>query len=282
VIDRPDHFPPSAESGAEICGEPPTTHDESPADHTPAAARARLRRGRVLIVGAGGLGAPAALQLAAAGVGTVGLVDGDVVDLSNLHRQIIYRTADLGRRKVAAAAQRLATVHPHVAIELHDERLTADNLAGLFARFDFIIDGTDHIASKYLVNDGAVLCNVPFSHAGVLGFQGQTMTVLPGRSACLRCLFPTPPPAGEIPTCQETGVIGALAGTMGVLQATEALKFLLGVGVLLTDRLLTHDALTGRWRSIPLARARHCLLCGDQPRIHCLEPIAGEPAGCRS
>lgn len=265
-----------------IRGEPPTTHDESPADDMPPVARARLRCGRILIVGAGGLGAPAALQLAAAGVGTVGLVDGDAVELSNLHRQVIYRTADLGRRKVAAAAQRLATLYPGIAIELHDECLTADNLAGLFARFDFVIDGTDHIASKYLVNDGAVLCGVPFSHAGVVGFQGQTMTVLPGRSACLRCLFPTPPPQGEIPTCQETGVIGALAGTMGVLQATEALKFLLGIGVLLTDRVLTHDALTGRWRTITLARAHHCPLCGDQPWIRSLEPVEGELARCRS
>lgn len=252
--------------------ETPTTHDAH-LSRAPVAAAERLRRGRVLIVGVGGLGAPAALHLAAAGVGTLGLVDDDAVELSNLHRQIIYRTDDVGRRKVAAAAQRLAARFPNITIDAHDERLTADNLAGLFAGFDFVIDGTDHITSKYLVNDGAVLHGVPFSHAGVVGFQGQTMTVLPGRSACLRCLFPTPPPEGDIPTCQETGVIGALAGSLGVLQASEALKFLLGAGALLTDRMLTYDALKGRWRTIGLSRARHCPLCGDRPQIRHLEPL---------
>jgi molybdopterin/thiamine biosynthesis adenylyltransferase len=246
--------------------ETPTTQAGWHASHRPPEARERLRRARVLIVGAGGLGAPAALHLAAAGVGTVGLIDGDVVDLSNLHRQVIYRTADVARRKVAAAAQRLAALYPHVAVETHDGRLTTDNLADLFGRFEFIVDGTDHIVSKYVINDGAVLQGIPFSHAGVVGFQGQTMTVLPGRSACLRCLFPTPPPAGEIPTCQETGVIGSLAGAFGVLQATEALKCLLGTGVLLTDRLLAYDALTGRWRTIHLSRDPHCQACGDQLR----------------
>jgi molybdopterin/thiamine biosynthesis adenylyltransferase len=148
--------------------------------------------------------------------------------------------------------------------------------------FDFVIDGTDHTASKYLVNEGAVLCGIPFSHAGVIGFQGQAMTVLPGRSACLRCLFPTPPPEGEMLTCQEAGVVGAVAGTMGMVQAGEALKFLTGTGTLLTDRLLTYDALKGRWRTISLPRAHHCPLCGDQPRIRRLEPVQCGPEGYRS
>jgi len=234
---------------------------------TPSEALSRLRNGRVLVVGVGGLGVPAALQLAGAGVGTIGLVDGDEIALSNLHRQVIYRRDDLGRRKVVAAAQHLARLYPQVTVAVHDERLTAENLVRLFAGFDFVIDGTDHIASKYLVNDGAVLRRVPFSHAGVVGFQGQTMTVLPGRSACLRCLFPTPPPAGDIPTCQETGVIGALAGTMGILQAAEAIKYLLGTGDLLSDRLVTCDALAGRWRTVRLSRAAGCPLCGDSPSI---------------
>jgi molybdopterin/thiamine biosynthesis adenylyltransferase len=257
----------------------PTGRGGAQARHGSSDVRERLRAGRVLIVGAGGLGAPAALQLAAAGVGTLGLIDGDSVDLSNLHRQVLYRTADLSRRKVAAAAERLAALFPQVTVEAHDTRVTADNLAGLFATFDFVIDGTDDSASKYLINDGAVLCGIPFSHAGAVGFQGQTMTVLPGRSACLRCLFPTPPPAGEMPTCQETGVVGSLAGTLGVLQAAEALKCLLGTGTLLADRLLTYDALTGRWRTIPLSRAPHCPLCGDRPHIRQLQ-TAGEREAC--
>ncbi len=270
----------SSNGGPEGLAATPRSKDGRGADRSSPAARQRLRAARVLIVGVGGLGAPAALHLAAAGVGTLGLIDGDAVDLSNLHRQVIYQTADVGRRKVTAAAQRLAALYPEVAVEIHDERLTADNLAGLFARFDFVIDGTDQIVSKYLVNDGAVLHGAAFSHAGVVGFQGQIMTVLPGRSACLRCVFPTPPPADEIPTCQESGVMGTLAGTIGVLQAAEALKFLLGAGGLLTDRLLTHDAFADRWRTIHLSRARDCPLCGDEPSIRRLETVRGEPERC--
>jgi len=243
-----------------------------------AGARERLASGRVLIIGVGGLGTPAALQLAAAGIGTLGLVDSDTVDVSNLHRQILYRTADLGRSKVVAAAERLAAAYPSVAVRCFPQRLTADNAAHLFGDFDFVIDATDGSASKYLVNDAAVLSRVPFSHAGVLAFHGQTMTVLPGRSACLRCLFPTPPKPGELPTCQEAGIIGSVAGTIGLLQATEALKFLLGAGQLLTDRLLTYDAAAARWRTVVLRRRRDCPLCGDRPTIH--TPAAAENGAC--
>ena len=242
------------------------------------ATRERLARGRVLIVGVGGLGAPAALQLAAAGIGTLGLIDSDTVDVSNLHRQIIYRTADLGRPKVVTAAERLAASYPAVAVRCFAQRLTAGNAANLFCDFDFVVDATDGVASKYLVNDAAVLCRVPFSHAGVLAFHGQTMTVLPGRSACLRCLFPTPPNPDELPTCQEAGIIGSVAGTIGVLQATEALKYLLGVGQLLTDRLLTYDATAARWRTVALRRRRDCPLCGERPTIH--TPVAVESDSC--
>ncbi len=229
----------------------------------------------MLIVGVGGLGCPAALALAAAGVGALGLMDGDAVDLSNLHRQILYGTADLGRRKVTVAAERIAGLYPRVALQLFDQRLSADNLADVFRQFDFIIDGTDEVASKYLVNDGAVAHRVAFSHAGALGFHGQTMTVIPGRSACLRCLFPSPPPAGELPTCQEAGVVGGLAGSIGLLQAAEAVKCVLGVGTLLTDRLLVHDALSARWRTVPVSRRALCPACGDQPRVRCAEPADG-------
>jgi molybdopterin/thiamine biosynthesis adenylyltransferase len=232
------------------------------------------------VVGVGGLGAPAALQLAAAGVGTLGLIDFDRVELSNLHRQIIYRTPDLGQAKVRAAAGRLAAVNPAVSLRCFDEALSTDNLFAIFRDFDFVIDATDRIGAKYLVNDGAVLCRIPFSHGGIVGFQGQTMTVLPGRSACFRCLFPTPPPIGEVATCQEAGVLGALGGSIGLVQAAEALKFASGIGSLLSDRLLTYDALGGRWRTVVLTRNRRCPVCGDSPTIRTLEPIADETEEC--
>lgn len=240
-----------------------------------------LTHGRVLVVGAGGLGCPAALSLAAAGVAVLGLIDGDCVDHSNLHRQILYRTTDLGRHKAEAAAERIAASYPEVAVRFFNERLSADNVADIFTQFDFVVDGTDQIAAKYLVNDGAVLLGIPFSYAGVLGFQGQTMTILPGRSACLRCLFPSPPPADDIPTCQDAGVIGAVCGTIGTVQATEAIKYLSGLDNLLTDRLLTYDALHARWRTVAWARRRTCPLCGDRPTIQRVGPIDATGDTCR-
>jgi molybdopterin/thiamine biosynthesis adenylyltransferase len=244
--------------------------------------RARLRRGRILIVGVGGLGSPVALRLASAGLGTLGLIDSDGVDLSNLHRQIIYRTADIGRPKAAVAAQRLRAAYPDVSVECFQERLSPANLPEIFPRYDFIIDGTDRIASKYLVNDGAVLCGVPFSHAGVSGFHGQTMTVIPRRSACFRCLFPAPPPDGEIPACHEAGIIGALAGSIGLLQALEALKYILQVGMLLTNRMIICDALRWHWRTIQLSPDRRCPLCGEQPSIRRIASIESANEDSRS
>lgn len=214
-----------------------------------------------MIVGVGGLGAPAALHLAACGVGTIGLVDCDVVEESNLQRQIIYRTADRGRRKVDAAAQRLRRRYPDTAFRTFDVLLTAQNLPSTFRDFDFVIDGTDRVESKFLVNDGAVSLGIAFSHAGILGFQGQTFTVVPRRSACLRCLFPTPPSEDEVPSCQSAGVIGALAGTIGLIQAGEALKLLLEEGDLLTNRLLTYDAARQRWRIVRLSADPQCRAC---------------------
>ncbi|MFN8628014.1 MAG: HesA/MoeB/ThiF family protein [Candidatus Binatia bacterium] len=240
----------------------------------------RLRRSRVLIVGLGGLGAPAASALAAAGVGTLGLVEFDAVEISNLHRQILYRTPDLGRPKVRVAAERLTAMFPDVSLWCFPERLSIRNLPEIFPQFDFVIDGTDRVASKYLVNDGAVLYGVPYSHAGIMGFLGQTMTVFPGRSACLRCLFPTPPADGEVPTCQEAGIIGALAGTIGLLQAGEALKYLLGTGDLLDDRLLMYDALATGWRTVRLSRNPRCPVCGDQPTIRQLMPADSPNEAC--
>jgi molybdopterin-synthase adenylyltransferase len=226
------------------------------------ASRPGVRNGKVLVVGVGGLGCPAALALARAGVGTIGLIDPDVVELSNLQRQILYATPDLGRPKVQAAREQLLRLNPALSVVSYQERLRIENLPELFQDYDFIIDGTDGIATKFLINDGAVLMQKPFSYAGAVQFQGQTMTVLPQTSTCLRCWFPVPPAEDEVPTCQESGVIGSLVGSMGLIQATEAVKYLSGNGELLTDRLLTYDALALRWREIRVRRSRHCPLCG--------------------
>ena len=231
-----------------------------------------VRDGKVLVVGVGGLGCPAALVLAHAGVGTIGLVDPDVVELSNLQRQILYATPDIGRPKVDSAREKLQRINSDVAIVTYYQRLSAENLPTLFRQYDFIIDGTDGVATKFLINDGAVLLRKPFSYAGIVQFQGQTLTVLPGRSTCLRCLFPVIPSADDIPTCQESGIIGSLAGGIGILQATAAVQYLRGQRELLADRLLTYDALALRWREVRVRRSRHCPLCGDSPTITELEP----------
>jgi len=226
-----------------------------------------LARAKVLVVGAGGLGCPAAAELALAGVGTIGLIDPDRVELSNLHRQILHGAADLGRPKVESARDKLVALRPGIEVPTFDQALSPTNLLALFADFDFIVDGTDNVAAKFLINDGAVLAGKPYSHAGILGFRGQTLTVLPHRSACYRCLFPLPPPPGETPTCQEAGVVGVIGGAIGTVQGAEAVKYLSGQGDLLADRLLTFDALTGRWRTVKLRRNLRCPLCGERPTI---------------
>jgi len=228
----------------------------------------RLLRAKVLVVGIGGLGCPAAALLARAGVGTIGLIDPDRIDLSNLHRQILYTSADVGRLKVPSARDKLTAIRSGLTVPTFETALTPANLADLFAGFDFVIDGTDNVPAKFLINDGAVLTGTPYSHAGILGFRGQTMTVLPRQSACYRCLFPVAPPAGEVPTCQEAGVVGVVGGALGIVQAAEAIKYLCGDGELLTDRLLTFDALAVRWRAVRLRRSPLCPVCGDRPSIH--------------
>ncbi len=237
-----------------------------------------VRNGKVLVVGVGGLGCPAALTLARAGVGTVGLIDPDVVELSNLQRQILHATPDIGRPKVDSAREKLLRVNPTITIIPYFQRLSVATLPVLFRDYDFIIDGTDGVATKFLINDGAVLLRKPFSYAGIVQFHGQTLTVLPRISTCLRCLFPDPPSGDEIPTCQESGIIGSLAGSVGILQAAEAIKYLRGTGKLLTDRLLTYDALALRWREVQVRRNRHCPLCGEHPTITDLEPVMQEHA----
>ena len=224
-----------------------------------------LRQGKVLVVGAGGLGCPAAFYLAAAGVGALGLVDSDRVELSNLQRQILHSTLDIGREKVDSAKEKLDRLNPEVEVHAYPVRLTADNAPEIFVSYDFIVDGSDNFATKFLVNDVAVSLGKPFSHAGIVRFQGQTMTVIPGKSACYRCIFQEPPQPGEILNCQQAGILGAIAGTIGSIQATEAIKCLAGMEEdLLLDRLLTYDAKTINFRTIEVQRNPQCGACGEK------------------
>jgi molybdopterin-synthase adenylyltransferase len=227
----------------------------------------KLLRARVLVVGTGGLGSPVSLYLAAAGVGTLGLVDADVVDISNLQRQIVHTTADLDRPKVESAAAKLKAINPEIKIEPWLLYLDASNIAEIVRQYDFVIDGTDNFATKFLINDACVMAGVPFSHGGILRFDGQTMTVLPGKSACYRCCFPEPPPAKAVPSCSQAGVLGAVAGMLGTIQAAEALKFITGVGALLTDSLLTFDAKSMNFRRVKLRKRPDCPVCGEHPTI---------------
>ncbi|HEY5973801.1 MAG TPA: molybdopterin-synthase adenylyltransferase MoeB [Geobacteraceae bacterium] len=227
----------------------------------------KLLNGKVLIIGAGGLGAPIALYLAAAGVGTIGIVDADAVDLSNLQRQVIHFTPDIGTPKVESAATKMRAINPDITVNSYQTWVTAANIAELIADYDFVIDGTDNFAAKFLINDACVLAGKPYSHGGILQFVGQTLTVLPGESACYRCIFPTPPPKDAIPTCSQAGVIGVLPGVLGTIQATEAIKFLLGKGKLLADRILMYDALEMTFRNVAIKRNASCPVCGEHPTI---------------
>jgi adenylyltransferase/sulfurtransferase len=240
----------------------------------------KIANAKVFIVGAGGLGSPAALYLAAAGVGTIGLIDGDTVDLSNLQRQVIHHTPDVARPKIDSAREKINKLNPDVTVVTTHDRLTAKNALSAVKDFDIIIDGTDNFPSKFLINDTAVLAKKPLIHGGILRFVGQVLTILPGQSACYRCLFKAPPPSGVVPSCQEAGVLGALAGLIGTIQATEALKLILGVGQPLTDRLLTYDALATRFRNVPLRRNPQCPVCSDHPSI--TELVDYEQEVCRT
>ncbi len=193
----------------------------------------KLLTAKVLIIGAGGLGSPIALYLAAAGVGTLGIVDDDVVDLSNLQRQILHFTPDVGRPKVESAKETLEKINPDVTVNIYRERVTAANVTDLIEGYDFIVEGTDNFPAKFLINDACVFSDKPFSQGGILRFDGQTMTHVPG-TACYRCVFESPPPLGSVPSCAEAGVFGAIAGMLGTVQAAETLRYLLGIGELLT------------------------------------------------
>jgi molybdopterin/thiamine biosynthesis adenylyltransferase len=215
---------------------------------------------KVLIIGVGGIGSPAALYLAAAGVGTIGLADGDKVDDSNLQRQVIHSVSDLGRLKTISAKDRIAAVNPDVKVKTYETWVDDSNASDIIKDYDFIIDGTDNFVAKFLVNDACVMSKKPFSHGGVMAFVGQTMTYVPG-STCYRCIFKEPPPIGELPTCAEMGVFGAVVGILGTIQATEALRYIVGVGELLVNRLLTFDALNMSFRTVKFSKNPKCKVC---------------------
>jgi adenylyltransferase/sulfurtransferase len=241
----------------------------------------RLMAGAVLLIGAGGLGCPAGLYLAAAGVGRIGLVDDDVVDASNLQRQILYSTADLGRRKVDAARDRLVGVNPDLRVDVFPTRLEASNALELFADYDVIVDGTDNFPTRYLTNDACVLLGKPNVYGSIFRFEGQASVFDARTGPCYRCLYPEPPPPGAVPSCAEGGVLGILPGTIAMVQATETLKLLTGVGTSLQGRLLHYDALEMSFREFRLQKDPGCPICGEKPEIDRLidyEGFCGMPA----
>lgn len=222
------------------------------------AGQERLLRSRVLVIGAGGLGSPAGIYLAAAGVGTIGIMDGDTVDLSNLQRQILHTTASLGSKKVDSARERIHALDPAIGLELHPFRFTEENAQDILSGYEFILDATDNFDSKFLIARQCHLAGKPYSHAGIRNFHGQTMTVLPGVSACYRCIFHE---EGAPAAAAPQGPLGALPGVIGSIQAIEAIKCLLGIGTLLTDSLLTFDALRMSFRNVPVRRDPACPCC---------------------
>lgn len=228
----------------------------------------RLKSARVLLVGTGGLGSPSALYLAAAGIGTLGLVDFDVVDYSNLHRQVIHGTGDVGRRKVDSAEDSIKDINPEVTVIKHDVMFTSQNAMEIAGGYDLIVDGTDNFPTRYLVNDVCVLTGKPNVYGSIFRFDGQaTVFAAPG-GPCYRCLFPEPPPPGSVPNCAEGGVLGILPGVIGLIQATEAVKLILGKGSPLVGRLLMYDALGMSFQEIRIKRDPDCPVCGDNPSVH--------------
>ena len=241
----------------------------------------RLKAGKVLCIGAGGLGSPAAMYLAAAGVGRIGLVDYDVVDFSNLQRQIIHGTADVGRSKLDSAKDRLHAINPHVEIETFETALSSDNALQLFEPFDVILDGTDNFPTRYLTNDACVLLGKPNAYGSIFRFEGQASVFGMTNGPCYRCLYPEPPPPGLVPSCAEGGVLGVLPGIIGVIQATESIKLLTGIGEPLIGRFLIYDALRMRFRELKLRKDPDCPVCGTHPTVTQLidyEQFCGVPA----
>jgi len=224
----------------------------------------RLKRARVLVIGAGGLGSPVASYLAAAGVGTLGIVDCDAVDLSNLHRQLLYVTSDIGSRKVASASSRLHALNPNVEMVPFDAELTRENALEILRDFHLVVDGTDNFRTRYLVNDACVLLGIPNVYGSVLRFDGQVTVLAAPNGPCYRCLYPVPPPPGSVPSCAEAGVLSVLPGVIGMLQATEAMKLILGTGDALVGRLLLIDALAARFTNVAIRKDPQCVACGTR------------------
>jgi adenylyltransferase/sulfurtransferase len=239
----------------------------------------RLLAAKVLLIGAGGLGSPAALYLAAAGVGTVGVVDYDVVDLSNLQRQVIHGHANIGRPKVESVAERLRDVNPDVKVVAHSGPIAASNAMEIIGPYDAVVNGSDNFPTRYLVNDACYLLGKPLVDGSLFRFEGQATVYLPGKG-CYRCLFPAPPPPGAVPSCAEAGVLGAMCGVVGTIQAVETIKLLLGLGEPLVNRLLFFDSLAMEFREVKTRRDPSCPLCGDNPTIRELvdyEAFCGAP-----
>ncbi|MCH5203873.1 MAG: HesA/MoeB/ThiF family protein [Oscillospiraceae bacterium] len=228
----------------------------------------RLLSSRVLVIGAGGLGSSALMYLAAAGIGTIGIADYDCVDLSNLQRQIIHGTERIGMKKTESASRTIKELNPDVDVKLYSERITTENILNIIDEYDFIIDGTDRFESKFLINDACVLSQKPYSHAGVVRFEGQAMTYVPKKGPCLRCLLDRVPPAEQTMTCSQAGVLGSVTGILGSIQASEAIKYLLGAGELLMGRVLRVDALSMRIQTVNIGKNNNkCRICGSAPEI---------------
>jgi len=228
----------------------------------------KLKNAKVLMVGAGGLGAPLGLYLAASGVGRIGVVDFDVVDFTNLQRQVIHGTKDVGKKKLDSAAESMLDINPYMTVDKFDTAITSDNAFEIIKDYDMVVDGTDNFPTRYLINDACVLLKKPNVYGSIFRFEGQaTIFAYPG-GPCYRCLYPEPPPPGLVPSCAEGGVLGILPGTIGLIQATEAVKLILGVGETLVGRLLLYDALAMRFRELKLRRNPECPVCGDHPSIH--------------
>jgi len=227
----------------------------------------RLLSSKVLLIGAGGLGAPCGYYLGAAGIGTLGIVDFDTVDLSNLQRQIWHGTADVGRYKVDSASDSIARINPDVSVITYKEKIDSKNIKDLIKDYDVIIDATDNFPTRYLINDACYFMRKPLVYGSLFRFDGQATVFLPGEGPCYRCLFPAPPPVGLVPSCQESGVLGVLPGIIGAIQANEAIKIILGVGKTLNGRLLIYDALDMRFTEMKLRKDKACPLCGENPSV---------------
>ena len=227
----------------------------------------KILKAKVLVIGTGGLGAPCDFYLAAAGVGTIGIVDSDNVELNNLQRQILHTTESVGIPKVESGKARLKALNPEVKVVTHHLRLDSSNILDIIKGYDIVVDGSDNFPTRYLVNDACVMAKKPLVHAGIFRFDGQIMTIVPGIGPCYRCLFPEPPPPGAVPSCQEGGILGAVAGVLGVLQANEVLKFILNAGELLAGRLLIFNALDASFRTVKVPKDKDCLVCSENPKV---------------